>query len=429
MASCARIENSLQAYIDGELGDSDRVIFEEHIAECEVCRESLRVQQRVNAFLFESFMPDRFRGSLRKSVLENLPEIEPVLADIERVNLEAKNPDSWVARHTQWVPVAAAAVLVFVTILLRFSFPEDKSRGAGSFAGVVTQASGSVTRIDDGKTDRGGVHVNSFVRSGDRFETGPGTTLMLALQGPTYVKLNEKTRLKVDDSRKLSLEQGWIWVDVGRDGSLFKVATPNGLITVFGTVFSVIARDNETTVTVERGRVQVANSTESRFRQLESGEQLATRSDGDLTTPVKVDTHLVHAWARRIQPDDSAEALFERTIQANAITGELPARAVYMIWEVSSGSITAVRIYWQPDAITAGHCSYDVHVSDGALRPLFQGRIDGSVFADKSVSSYDIVPPEPINGVRSLAVQLIPDLSTGSVETKDFTVKAQVMQL
>ena len=63
MASCTQVENLLQAYIDGELGHSDRVILEQHVADCPACAALLRRHQRACAHLFEAFGEERLTHS------------------------------------------------------------------------------------------------------------------------------------------------------------------------------------------------------------------------------------------------------------------------------------------------------------------------------------------------------------------------------
>ncbi|GMU92384.1 MAG: hypothetical protein AMXMBFR4_14420 [Candidatus Hydrogenedentota bacterium] len=148
-----------------------------------------------------------------------------------------------------------------------------------------------------------------------------------------------------------------------------------------------------------------------------------------LTTPEPVDTRPVHAWARRISPDARAEEVFKTRIQALAPAGELPSIPVYRIDvprdDSSVWTVNAIRIYWQPDRYLSGHCSYDVYVSDSMGKPLFKGRLDAAQFADKRLSSFDILPDKTIQGVPVINVQLVPDYSTGRIEADGIDVKAQ----
>ena len=52
MASCARIDNALQAFVDGELNDAERLILEDHVVACEQCAAKLRDHRKLSATLF-----------------------------------------------------------------------------------------------------------------------------------------------------------------------------------------------------------------------------------------------------------------------------------------------------------------------------------------------------------------------------------------
>ncbi|MBX7258779.1 MAG: FecR domain-containing protein [Candidatus Hydrogenedentes bacterium] len=423
MASCTRIENSLQAYIDGELGDSDRVILEQHVAECRACAENLRRQQRANAVVFEAFALDRLRTSLRARVLENLPEMESVQEDIESVNWRAKHPGPWYTRTAQFVPAAALAVLVIVAFVLQHYWPSSST--STEKIGLVSFTHGIIKRSEENATARNAVNLNDYVQCNDRFETGAQASMMLSITGPTHLKAAGDSSFKVVDSRRIQLENGTIWVDVGHDGSLFKVTTPGGVITVFGTIFSVQVKNAITTVTVERGLVQVENGTN--FCRLEGGQQVTISTQG-LSAPIEVDAAAIHAWAKPISPDADSEALFEDAVLPKSEATELPGRVAFFVDTSQNGKswdVTAIRVYWQPDQIATGHCGYDVYVSSGNGTPIFKAFIDGSVFADKRSSSYEIpVPNGPIRGVMSLIVRLVPNRVSGDIVNNTLDVKA-----
>ena len=92
MASCTQIDNLLQAYIDGELGASERVILEQHLSDCAACAGLLRRQQRSSAALFEAYSAGRLTRDLSNQVLNHLPELESDREDVENINWRAKHP-------------------------------------------------------------------------------------------------------------------------------------------------------------------------------------------------------------------------------------------------------------------------------------------------------------------------------------------------
>lgn len=430
MASCTRIENSLQAHIDGELGDSERVILEQHVAECPHCARLFREHQWFTAMIFEALSADRLAHPLRQKVLDHLPEMEVPEHEIEELNWRAKHPDKWTYRMSQFVPVAAVVILVFLTIVLRFSYPEnspylDLYRPERPAVGVVTQVQGQPTRIALDETRRMPATVMAIARPGDRFETGEGMRMMLALAGPTRVKLDENTRIKVTDARRVSVENGAIWLDVAQTGSLFKVITPAGLVTVFGTVFSVQVKDGRMTVTVEEGLVQVESG--DHLYQLHDNQQVSVSLDGPPIGPTEVDAAAIHRWASGINPEDRAEALFLRLVEGKDQSTELSGRVAFVIDTHQQGrasEVDAIRIFWDPADVTSDEVSYGISISDGSGALIREDRLDASAFS-RIEGYYDVILTEPIRDVSTLIVRLVPDQSTGGRQINSFGVNAR----
>jgi len=429
VVSCTQIENSLQAYIDDEVGASERLILEQHVEDCARCKESLRSQQRANASLFAAYSDDRLTRSLRFRITAHLPEIQSVRGENDSVvgliNERAKYPVSWWGRVGRLMPAAAVAILLFMALILRYSLPESTEPVVAMSIGVVTASTGATAHAPKNAPTGEPAKLSEFVLRGDRFETQLGSTAMVSLTGPTSLKVGENTRVHVDDPRSVTLDYGRIWVDVGRDGRLFKIHTPRGEVTVFGTVFSVSHINNETQVTVERGEVQVARGDE--FRVVEGGQQVTVKTEGELTEPALVNARFEHSWARRIMPDAEAEALFAKRLQSLSPSGELPSRQVYMVSPYGK-EVTAIRLYWQPDQFLTGHCSYDLYVSGDNNQPIFHRKLEGSQFSNPGVSYMEIVPDKPIVDMETLEIRLVPDYRSGRIEIDDVQVKAMVVE-
>ena len=429
MVSCTRVDNALQAYVDGELGDSDRAIFEQHLAECGPCRESLRRQQHANAALFAAFSNDRLGSPLRHRVLAHLPIMEAAPRDpvsvVDQINERAKNPRTMWGRVGKLMPAAAVAILLFVTLVLRYSVMETPDVGPVSTIGMVTNALGTALYAPGNGPLAQDAELQDFVMRGDRFETHQGSFLMLALTGPTTLKIGPSTRVLVSDARNISLDYGRIWLDVGRDGRLFQVHTPRGEVTVFGTCFTVSYVNDTTTVTVERGEVQVENG--DAFRVLDAGQQTVVPANGSVTDPVDVNARAENSWARLIMPDPTAVSVFNQRIQVKSPAGEIPSRAVYVV-DTYGGAVSSLRLYWQPRANggAAAFCTYDLYVSGAGGEPIVHRKIEGSAFAARGASSLDVPLDTPITGKNSIEVRLVPDYKTGGDELEEVEVKADV---
>lgn len=418
MASCTQIVNKIQAYVDGELSPAERVICDQHFAECPACSKSLRSAQRLSALLFEAFSEHRLSQSLSQRVVDHLPDIGGESLDLEGVNWRAKHPLELQSRLAKLVPLAAAALLLILGVLIKNEWPTKAP--SESVIGVVLNATGDNTFVRSAKTQRETVALEEFVEGQQYFETSVAGKLMIALVGNTFVKMNENSRMLIEDERRVRLEKGEIWLDVGRDPRLFRVSTPEGNVTVFGTAFNVEVSENALTVTVSRGDVQVEDK-EGRFQPLQIGQQVRIIPGQGPTKPVPVSVETVTEWSESIKPNERAARVFEEYITQRTDQSELAAKAVYMvdISEARNRGIRAIRLDWEPVSGGSTYCSYDIYVYDDKLRPLFKLPLDQSVFIAGDNASVQIdVPGDPIRNVDILSIRLVPRHETGITEAK-----------
>ncbi|MBI5095041.1 MAG: FecR domain-containing protein [Candidatus Hydrogenedentes bacterium] len=427
MASCTQIEGLLQAYIDGELGQSDRIILDRHVNECPVCAALFTRHQRASAIMFEVFAEDRLFRDLSPAVLENLPEMQMPKQDMEGINWRVKHPANWSSPITRFVPVGVLAVLVVLFFIIREHWPAPLP--SESVIGMITHVGGSPTKLSGAAARSEECALEGFVNRGDRYITGKESTLILSMLGPTQLKLSENSHLKVETDRRLSLEEGELWLDIGGEANPFKVLTPNGEVTVFGTSFDVRVTKNETTVTVKRGNVTAENALN--VRSLVAGDQVVLPATGEVPPVHAVDVVAVTKWADLLSPEERATTAFDYFLKRFGSQTELTGRAVFLFnTQRDDGAPMAVKsieLSWNPDSNSAHHCGYTVYVFDDASRVLFRERIDASVFNDHSLRSIEIpVPGKPIKGVKQLSVRLVPDYRSGEIQTSFDKVTASV---
>lgn len=422
MASCARVEGLLQAHIDAELSPAERLVVEQHVAECPRCAALLRASQAASVTVFEALAADRLPQSLAPSVMEGLPEMAARdRGDVASVNWRAKHPSSRAAAMMRRIPIAAAVVLTILAVVIQYNWPESPVPNA-SVIGVVTQVSGDVSHVADVGKAAERVALQEFIEPGAMLETGANGMMMAALTGPTYVKLNRNSRLTVANDRSLELEYGEAWFDVNRNGRRFVVRTPSGDVRVLGTTFLVRADANSTTVAVVEGEVHLESAADRQsFVLVTQGRQATVSRYGSPTAPSEASLRRVAAWAEAIVPDKEAHTLFMDAVQPRAAAAlELPGMVVWRIPTTQGDevwAVSALRIYWEPTPETASHCSYEVYVYDGNMQPLFRDRVDGSVFSDAGRDFYEVrAPGGAIRDVNALTVRLVPDYSTGPVE-------------
>ena len=230
--------------------------------------------------------------------------------------------------------------------------------------------------------------------------------------------MDENTSLKVRDERTITVEKGRVLLRVAKGGREFRVKTPFGEITVLGTVFDVNVRDGRSLVTVLEGTVSVRNDITD--AQVEPGLQVEVAHGRKALTPYAVDTRTVVAWADRITPDQKAYAEFQSRVPSEET--RLSSDQVFVVITERNSRITpisAIKLDWVPDTHVSGHCGYDLYVYDDTMStPLLQEHIDGSLFANKSAASHEVrAPGKPITGVKVLHIKIVPDFSTGRIET------------
>lgn len=302
MASCTKIEHSLQSFIDGELSDSERLILENHLHDCPSCCLLLKQHTGCNADIFESFAPFRYQGDMTSYVMEHLPEMITLSegsGDLEQVNRRAKHPAPFRERFNLLVPLAAAFLIVGLGFMLKESWPEADIPDA--VLGAVTYQKGSTSRIASETEERSVARLRSIAQAGDRFETGAHANMMISLLGPTEVKLAPNSRIRVHDERRISVEKGRVFLDVAKGNRVFRVLTPNGTVTVFGTSFEVYVQNDETTVSVVEGEVQVERG--ELFTQVFPGEQVHVTQDMTTLQTISVDIESLLKWTSAMRPD------------------------------------------------------------------------------------------------------------------------------
>lgn len=415
MASCAQVESLIQAYVDGELGASEKAILEEHISECRMCTAALKRQRYTAALLFETLADHRLNHDLAPMVLAHLPEMDPNhLRTSHDVTMRTKQQGDYPYLLRALAPAMALAILLVLGMMLALSWPPEGTADMRA-VGMVTHQEGKILRSHESSTDRRHIAVKTIVRENERFETDADAALMIALAGPTLMKAGKNTRLKVINEREVSVEIGQIWLSVCKDQRSFRVTTPSGDITVFGTVFNVEVRPDSTVVTVESGNVQVSNNVA--FTQLGAGEQTQLIVEKKPLEKSQVDAHGLMAWADAIQPDPDAQHYFAETIKPQTIK-VLRAEQVFVV-DTSDHTVHSITFEWQTRPALGSHCGYNIYVSDDQMNPLFKGHIPGSVFLDMERSEYELVVPDgvPIENKSVLHISVVPDTTAGTIET------------
>lgn len=418
MASCSQVSSLLQAYIDGELGNAEKCILEQHLHECSDCQEELGEQKTCSDRIMDTLAGQRLQWGIRSRVLAHLPEMDPAL------NLGSHPTDPQYARKRQRSAalsprtLMAAAALIVMAAAAYFYPKEPLPPVVLPAMGMVTFSDGKEVycKVADDQTFRT-VALKSVVRGDEQFETLRDGRLAISLIGRSIVKANYNSGFTIHDNRRVSVAEGLTYFDVGRDSRRFDVETPSGNIIVVGTAFVVDVDAVATKVTVTDGAIVVSNGLGK--TGVSKGQQLVFRRGEPLAKPYAVDAEAIAAWAYAIVPDPEALALFEQTLeQRQADRSAIPDDSIHFVWNLKDRRVDEIQLNWKPDGRDAGHCGYFVKVFDQDGTLLYVDFLDSSHFNDAGTAKVSLKFPDgPITGIEEIQIRLVPDLTEGAIET------------
>ncbi len=421
MASCAQVSSLLQAHIDKELSPAEAAILEQHLSDCRLCSAEMRRQRASSALLFEVFEPKRLQQNQCPQILAHLPEMDRTQRLSHEVTWRAKHPPKRAAWFLTVMPAMALLVLFVLGIAIVTYWPDANL--AGKVVGMVTYQEGHALSSSEESTNRHRVALKTMILQDETIETRENGKLIIGLAGPTQMKLDGDTRVKIENERKINVETGRIWLDVSKDERLFRVTTPSGDITVYGTAFSVEVTENSTIIIVEEGKVQASN--DITFAELQADESLEMSLGERHLVKQTVDAKEWTRWAAEIQPNMDALALFEAKITRPSGGTVIPAEQVFVV-KTSNRPVRAITFEWTPDIHTLGHSGYFVYVYDDHMQPLFKTHINAETFSDKHSTSMEIVIPDdvPVADITVMHIKVDPDESTGLIQTSFVEVYA-----
>jgi hypothetical protein len=239
-ATCAEFRLDLPAYLANELGDSRRILVEDHLGRCPGCRARIAELKGERTIVA---MPRRSLGKGGSS-----------------------------SRWMRWGALgAAAAVLMSILYVGRDTI--DGMMAPGGPRATVVSANGGLHRLPMGSLDAG-----AEIGEHESVRTGPGAHAMLRLADGSMVDVNERTELFVTaawSGQAIHLQRGDIIVRAAkqRRGHL-RVLTRDSIASVKGTVFAVSAGLGGSVVSVVEGSVAVNQPGQERL--LSPGQQAAS---------------------------------------------------------------------------------------------------------------------------------------------------------
>lgn len=116
--------DSLQDWLDGELNDADRAVFEAHLAGCAQCQGNLNDFQQLDASLIEAMPPLRLDPDFDRSLLARLEAIDESQRLAARRRLEQEWQQQMQALSRNWrrtlafvIPGILAGIVLAVALV------------------------------------------------------------------------------------------------------------------------------------------------------------------------------------------------------------------------------------------------------------------------------------------------------------------------
>ena len=420
MASCIQIEGVLQSYVDDEASSSERLLIEEHLKDCAACEGRLQDIRATATTMFEVLQQYKLQEDFTDRVMAHLPDIPTTISVNESLRVQAKNEKrlarKWFLTAVRLAPAVMPMILLVLAVLLWLAWPTFEADTL-PVVGMVLHSDGEMATVQAFGNTAKTIEAGYGIHYGDTFSTGHESRLLLGLAGPSQITVFENSVVEVEADREITLNEGRVFFDVARDARRFRVLTPDGRITVFGTSFQVDIQHTGTEVTVVNGEVMVEN--ESAFVRVTRNTQVVFNQKREPFVRKNIDTVPYVQQARSIKSDRRVEKQFlGRLPKADSQMTDAASEQFFVV-ETEGRPVEALVLKWTPDPYTTGHAGYTVYVSDNFMAPLFKSVITPATFADKRIGEMRLAIPAGIqsNKIEMFHITIVPELEIGKLET------------
>jgi hypothetical protein len=259
LRSCEDFQALIPAYVDKNLANARRLLFEDHVHQCVACRHAVELARN--------------------------GEVQPTWQPARRAQTASRSFPAW-----QWALSAAAVAVVAAAT---FGFLNGMLPGQHVVRGAVQNVDGSLYAVVDDQVRL--IPAGYEIRNGDEIRTAKGSHAVVRLRDGSLVEMAERSELSLSREWRgttVRLDGGHIIVQAAkqRTGRLY-VATDDCLVSVKGTIFSVNHGTKGSRVAVIEGVVRVASGDQT--TDLRAGDEQT--SNGSLS---KVPIQDEIAWSR-----------------------------------------------------------------------------------------------------------------------------------
>jgi hypothetical protein len=236
---CTHFQAEFDAFRAGMLSESRRMLLEDHLHSCVACRR-------------------QFSGTVNAPVVQ--------ITSKRRILV-------WAAAAA--VVIAGAATLPPVL---------DRALAPSGPRGTVASVDGTLLLVSDQGAKS--LAPGADIGEGQEIRTATGSRAVVRLRDGSLVEVAERSDLRLTErwrEKTVRLERGSVVVEAAKQGwRRLEIATPDCLVTVKGTIFSVSRGLKGSRVSVVQGEVAVDQSGASQL--LNPGQQTTTNQSMALTT-------------------------------------------------------------------------------------------------------------------------------------------------
>jgi hypothetical protein len=349
---------------------------------------------------------------LKQYVMEHLPEFDYTTVDVAGLNKRAKHPSIWRERVMRLMPVGVAGILIVLAFLISEQWPTEDVWD-DQVVGILSGVTGDVVRSSDFGLNENDADIKQFSSKGDKIETSEQSSAVVTLKGGSDITLDEKSTITFQDERLVRVDSGQVYFDVAPSRNLFRVLTPFGDITVFGTEFNVLVEEDSVRVDVTEGVVKFAK--DEMYKTLNKGDSVEVRENTDrLQSRHSSRIGERSVWAKSIQPNSAVKKDFLTKYESQNRSSEVSGLRNFVL----NAPIEAIELTWieslMPVDSLAGYHMYVMSFDDEEIfyrfiKPIeFRNATDGRlVILNNGKQKYS-------SGLMYL--QLVPDFSYGKAE-------------
>ncbi len=363
--------------------------------------------RKSNAYLYESLSPYRLDESLDEHILKKLPEINTHLYQSHQITLRVKHQDESPYSFSNIFPYIALAAMTILGIFIFLSWPHQEIEESQR-VGIAINIEGNSSIIKNDINNKMKENNITSLVNDNYIETKESSSVYTYLKGNSVLKIAENTRVKIIDERTINLEKGKVWFDVGKDKKVFRVNTPQGSVTVFGTQFQVEVLSNEVITTVHRGEVTVETS--NQFVVLKGNQQVSLKNN-TFTTEVKTcNCREILSWANKITlPEQVLQKISSSFSSSNSLPISTPASQVFVV-PIQRKEISSLELIWDKEKINSQNSNFTIYASDDELKPLFRYKLTNDLLTSLDGKVSIPVPNNiSLQNVKILHIEIISD--------------------